>query len=200
MGRIIAAAVLGASCLAASAVAGEYEPFTHDALGVTLNVPPGYEAEEAAPAEGTTVTAVRLSWPEGPHAGLEALITRREAAYANVVIWAGFYQRRLGASSSFEVDGEILGEAELAAAGADDGLRNSYVVGEQEGRRRLEVLFLTSGNNLYVVELSHPEVVENRLAAAAREMLSSIEILPPVEDEPPEVRDSRDAGMEPPPE
>jgi hypothetical protein len=200
VGRIIAAAALCASCWAATAAAGEYEPFTDDALGVTLNVPPGYEAEEAAPAEGVTATAVRLSWPEGPYAGLEVLITRREAAYANVVIWAGFYQRRRGASSSFEVDGEVLEEAELGAAGADEGLASSYVVGEQEGERRLEVLFLTSGDNLYVAELSHPEAVENRLAAAGQEMLSSIKILPPAEEENAEASGGPDVGMEPPSE
>jgi len=185
----------------AGAVAGEYELFTDDALGVTLNVPPGYEAEEAAPDdEGVPVSAVRLSWPEGPYAGLEVLMTRREAAYANVVIWAGFYQRRRGASSSFEVEGEVLEEAELAAAGADDGLRSSYVIGEEEGTRRLEVLFLTSGNNLYVAEVSHPEVVENSLAAAAQEMLSTIKILPPVEVEKAEASGGRDVGIEPPSE
>ena len=199
VGRIITAA-LWAFCLTAGAVAGEYGLFTDDALGVTLNVPPGYEAEAAAPDEGVAATAVRLSWPEGPYAGLEVLITRRGAVYANVVIWAGFYQRRRGASSSFEVDGKSLEEAELAAAGADDGLRSSYVVGEQEGRRRLEVLFLASGNDLYVAEVSHPEVVENRLAAAAQEMLSTIKILPPVEEEKAEASGGRDVGIEPPSE
>lgn len=187
-----------ASCLAAGA--GGYELFTDDALGAALNVPPGFEAEAAAPDERAAATAVRLSWPEGPYAGLEILITRREAAYANVVIWAGFYQRRRGASSSFEVDGEVLEEAELAAAGADDGLRSSYVVGEQGRRRRLEVLFLASAKSLYVVEVSHPEVVENRLAAAAREMLSTIKILPPVEEEKAEASGGRDVGIEPPSE
>lgn len=200
MGRIIAAAALWAACLPAGANAGEYELFTHDALGVTLNAPPGYEAEAAPPAEGAGATAVRLSWPEGPYAGLEALITRREAAYANVVIWAGFYQRRLGASASFEADGVVLGEAELAAAGADDGLRSSYVAGEPGGRRCLDLLFLASANNFYAVEVSHPEIVENRLAAAAQEMLSSIKILPPVEEEEAGVSGGRAAGTESPSE
>ena len=199
MGRIIAAAVLGTFCLAAGA-AGEYELFTYDALGVALTVPPGYEVDAAPPAESATAATVRLSWPEGQYAGLGALIIRRKAAYANVVIWAGLYQRRLGASDSFEVDGEALKEAELGAAGADDGLRGSYVVGEEERRRRLEVLFLASAKTFYVVEVSYPDVVESRLAAATQNMLNTFKILPPVEDTPPEARDGDDAGREPPSE
>ncbi len=199
MGRIIAAAALWTFCLAAGA-AGEYELFTYDALGVAFTVPPGYEVDAAPPAESATAAAVRLSWPEGPYADLDALIIRRKAAYANVVIWAGLYQRRLGASDSFEVDGEALKEAELAAAGADDGLRGSYVVGEEEGRRRLEVLFLASAKTFYVVEVSYPDVVESRLAAATQKMLNTFKILPPVEDVLSEGSGSTDAGREPPSE
>jgi len=199
VGRIIAAAAFGMFCLAPGA-AGEYELFTYDALGVALTVPPEYEVDAAPPAESATAATVRLSWREGPYAGLDALIIRRKAAYANVVIWAGLYQRRLGASDSFEVDGEALKEAELAAAGADDGLRGSYVVGEEEGRRRLEVLFLASAKTFYVVEVSYPDVVESRLAAATQKMLNTFKILPPVEDVPSEGRGSTGAGREPPSE
>jgi hypothetical protein len=199
VGRIIAAAALGTFCLAAGA-AGEYELFAYDAFGVAVDVPPGYEVDVAPPAESATAATVRLSWPEGPYAGLDALIIRRKAAYANVVIWAGLYQRRLGASDSFEVDGEALKEAELAAAGADDGLRGSYVVGEEERRRRLDVLFLASAKTFYVVEVSYPDVVESRLADAAQKTLDTFKILPPVEDVPSEGRGSTDAGREPPSE
>ncbi len=182
MGRIIAAAALTA-CLTAGANAGEYELFTDGALGVALNVPPGYKAEATAPGEEFAVNAIRLSWPEGSYADLEVLVTRREAAYANVVTWAGFYQRRRGASGSFEAEGDISGEEELAAAGADEGLRSSYAAGGEERNRRLEVLFLASGNNIYVVEVSYPDVVESTLAAAAREILNTVKLLPPAEEE-----------------
>ncbi len=198
MGRIIAAAVLGTFCLAAGA-AGEYELFTYDALGVALTVPPGYEVDAAPPAESATAATVHLSWPEGPYAGLDALIIRRKAAYANVVIWAGLYQRRLGAAYSFEAEADPLSGAELAAAGADDGLRGSYVVGEEERRRRLDVLFLASAKTFYLVEVSYPDVVESRLAAATQKMLNTFKILPPVEDTPSEARGD-DPGWEPPSE
>jgi hypothetical protein len=51
-----------------------------------------------------------------------------------------------------------------------------------------------------VAEVSHPEVVENRLAAAAQEMLSTIKILPPVEEEKAEASGGRDVEIEPPSE
>jgi hypothetical protein len=94
-------------------------------------------------------------------------------------MWAGFWQRRRGASASFEAQGELLGEEALAAAAAEEGLKASYIIGEQDNSRNLEALILKSEKNIYAVEVSYPELVDNNLSAAAQEILSRVKISPP---------------------
>jgi hypothetical protein len=200
VGRITAAAAASALCLTAAFAASEFESFTVEAVGVRLSIPTGCEAEAGLPAEGGTATAVLLTWAEGPYADVGVLLARREASYTSVAIWAGLYQRRLGASSSFEAEGEPLGAAELAAAAADDGLRSSFVVGEGEGKRRIEALFLASGEVFYLVQVSYPETEAGFLGAAAEEMLSSAEVLPRTGGGPPEAGAGRDIERERPSE
>jgi hypothetical protein len=196
VGRIIASAAASALCFTSAFAASEHESFTAEAVGVRLSVPTGYEVAASLPAEGTTATAVLITWPQGPYADLEVLLTRREASYTNVAIWAGFYQRRLRASSSFEADGEPLGGAELAAAGADDGLRSSFVAGEGEEKRRLEALFLKRDGVFYLVRVSYPEAAAGVLDAAAQKILSSAQISPRGEERSPEASDGSDIGQE----
>lgn len=178
MGRLTVAAALAALGVTWNVAADEYEAFTDDALGVTFEVPPGYEVERPVPAEDGSALTLSLNWPEGPYAGLDAVVVRRDAAYANVVFWAGFYQRRLGVSRSFEAEAERLTKAELKRAGAADGLRTSYLIGEGDGRRRVRAAFLASGNTVYRLEVSYPDVGEGRPEAAARKIVDTFGLLP----------------------
>jgi hypothetical protein len=196
VGRIILAAAASALCLTVAWGASEYEPFSAKAVGVGISVPPGYEAEAVSPTEGAKATAAFITWPDGAYADLEILLVRREASYENVAIWAGFYQRRLGASGAFEAEGEPFGTAELAAAGADDGLRGSYVVGEGEEKRRIEAEFLASGELFYLVQVSYPETEAGPLAGAAQKILDSAKISPRSEEKSPEASDGSDVGRE----
>jgi len=164
--------------LLANVASGQYELFTDEALGVALEVPAGYEAEKPAPVEGGNASTLHLSWPEGPYAGLDVVLVRRGAAYLNVVIWAGLYQRRLGASSSFEAQAEPLSQAELEAAGAEEGLRVSYEIGEGKERRRLKAAFLPSGKTYYRLEVSYPDVGEGAVEAAAAKMIDTLRLVP----------------------
>lgn len=161
-----------------------------------ISVPPGYKEEESPPLEGGTATAVFITWLDGAYADLEILLVRREASYENVAIWAGFYQRRLGASGAFEAEGEPLGAAGLEAAGAEDGLRGSYVVGEGEGKRRVEAEFLASGELFYLVQVSYPETGASLLAATAQKILDSAEISPRSEEKLPEASNGSGIGRE----
>ena len=178
MGRTTATAAWAALCLLANVASGQYELFTDEALGVALEVPAGYEAEKPAPVEGGNASTLHLSWPEGPYAGLDVVLVRRGAAYLNVVIWAGLYQRRLGASSSFEAQAEPLSQAELEAAGAEEGLRVSYEIGEGKERRRLKAAFLPSGKTYYRLEVSYPDVGEGAVEAAAAKMIDTLRLVP----------------------
>jgi hypothetical protein len=172
---------LAVLCLLPNVAAGEYELFTDEALGVALEAPPGYEVEKPARAEGVNALTLRLSWREGPYAGLDVVVVRRDAGYANVVIWAGLYQRRLGASSSFEAEAEPLSKAELEMVGAEDGVRVSYEIGEGNERRRLKAAFLALGKTFYRLEISYPASAVARLAGAAQKMMDTFEIFPAVE-------------------
>ncbi len=195
VGRIIAAAAASALCMTAAWGASEYEHFSAEAVGIRISVPPRCEEKGSPPPEGGTATAAFLTWHDGPYADLEVLLARREASYTSIAIWAGFYQRRLGASGSFEAEGEPLGAAELEAAGAEDGLRGSYVVGEGEGKRRLDVLFLASGEAFYLAQVSYPETEAGLLAATAQKILSSAEISPRTDERSPEASGGSDGGQ-----
>ncbi len=183
-------------CFNTAFAASDYESFSAEAVAVRLSIPSGYEAAASSAAEGVRTAGVFLTWPEGPYAGLEILLTSREASCANVAIWAGFYQRWLGASSSFETDGEPLGGGELAAAGVDDGLRSSFAAGEGEGKRRVEALFLKRDGVFYLVRVSYPEAAAAVLGAAAQKILSSVQISSRTEERSPEASDGSDVGQE----
>ncbi len=170
--------MLGVVCAVTYATGAESELYENDALGVALHVPPGFKANVPAPAEGGGTRALELSWREGPYAGLNALIVAREAEYADVVVLAGLFQRRLGVSPGFDVEGEPLSKVELASAGAEDGLRASYEVGDENGRRRLDVLFLSRDKRRYRLEISFAVVDDARLGAIAEQMINSFKIVP----------------------
>lgn len=178
MGWLVVATALGAVCAVPYAVGAGYELYENDALGVALHVPPGFKADVPTPAEGGKTRALELTWRDGPYAGLNALIVAREAEYADVVVLAGLFQRRLGVSAGFEVEAEPLSKVELTSAGAEDGLRASYDVGDENGRRRLEVLFLSRDIRRYRLEISFAVVDDARLGAIAEQMINSFEILP----------------------
>jgi hypothetical protein len=169
---------LGAACLTGSAAAVEYEFYESAIVGASWDVPPGFDEERFSPGETVPAPAVRLSWDDGPYGGLSVLAVRREARYESAAVMAGLFQRRWGASASFEAEAEVLSPAELAAAGADDGVRAAYVLPESEGGRRLDVLFLSAGDVRYRLEVSYPGGSDARLGAAAERILGTFKIIP----------------------
>jgi hypothetical protein len=177
VGRLVVTTILGVVCVVPYAVGAEYELYENGALGVALRVPPGFKADVREPAEGGKTRALELRWRGGLYAGLSALIVAREAEYADVVVLAGMFQRRLGVPAGFDVEAESLSKVELTNAGAEDGLRASYEVGEENGRRRLEVLFLSRGRRRYRLEISFAVVDDARLGAVAEQMINSFKIL-----------------------
>jgi len=178
VGRIAVAAALWATCLAPGVAAAEYESWENGAVGVSCEVPPGFDVRESVPGEKAPAETVRLEWGDGPYEGLRLLVVRREARYENAAVAAGLFQRRVGASAAFEAEGEALSPAELAAAGADDGLRAAYVLTEKEGGSRLEVLFLSAGDWRYRVEITYPAASELQLGAVAAKILGTFKIMP----------------------
>ncbi len=194
MGRLIVTTILGVVCVVPYAVGAEYELYENGALGVALQVPPGFEADVREPAEGGKTRALELGWRDGPYTGLSALIVASEAEYADAVVLAGMFQRRLGVPAGFDVEAEPLSKVELASAGAEDGLRASYEVGEENGRRRLEVLFLSRGRRRYRLEISFAVVEGARLGAVAEQMINSFTILAATEELPREAQDARGAA------
>ena len=193
MGRLVVRTILGVVCAVPYAFGVGYELYENDALGVALHVPPGFKADVPAPAEGGKTRALELAWRDGPYAGLNALIVAREAEYADVVVLAGMFQRRLGVSVGFEVEAEPLSKVELASAGAEDGLRASYEVGDENGRRRLEVLFLSCDKRRCRLEISFAVADDARLGAVAEQMINSFKILAAAEELPREAQDIRGA-------
>jgi hypothetical protein len=161
--------------------AAEYESWENGAVGVSCELPPGFDVRESVPGEKAPAETVGLEWGDGPYEGLRLLAVRREARYENVAVTAGLFQRRVGASAAFEAEGEALKPAELAAAGADDGLRAAYVLTEREGANRLEVLFLSAGAWRYRVEISYPAASEPQLGAVAARILGTFKIMPAAE-------------------
>jgi hypothetical protein len=194
VGRLVVTTILGVICVVPCAVGAEYELYEDDALGVALHVPPGFEADVREPAEGGKTRALELKWRDGPYAGLNALMVAREAEYADAVVLAGMFQRRLGVPAGFDVEAQPLSKVELASAGAEDGLRASYEVSNGNGRRRLEVLFLSRDRRRYRLEISFAVVDDARLEAVAEQMINSFEILAASEELPREARDARGAA------
>jgi hypothetical protein len=176
--------MLGVVCAVPYAFGAEYELYENDALGVAFHVPPAFKAD--LPEE--------LTWRDGPYAGLNALIVASEAEYADVVVLASMFKRRLGVSAGFDVEAEPLSEVELASAGAEDGLRASYEVGDEDGRRRLDVLFLSRDKRRYRLEISFAVAHSARLGAIAEQMINSFKILPATEELPREAPDARGAA------
>lgn len=182
MGRIAIAAALCATLVNAGAAAAEFEFWESAAVGVSCEVPAGFDVRESVPAENVPADAVRLEWGDGPYEGLRLLVVRRDARYEDAAVTAGLFQRRIGASGSFEAEGEPLSPAEHAAASADDGLRGTYVLTENEGGRRLEVLFLAAGDARYRVEISYPVASAPQIGAAAERILETFKIMPAEEE------------------
>jgi hypothetical protein len=178
VGRIAVGAALCATLLTSGVEAAEYESWESDAVGVSCEVPAGYEVWIAEPDETAPTQTVRLEWGDGPYEGLRLLVVRREARYDDAAVTAGLFQRRVGASAEFEAEGAPLSPEELAAAGADDGLRAAYVLTENEGESRLDVLFLAAGDRRYRVEIFYPAVSAPQLGAAAERILETLKIMP----------------------
>jgi hypothetical protein len=194
VGRLVITTILGVVCAVPYALGVGYEFYENDALGVALQVPPDFKADVRERAEGGKTRALELSWRGGPYAGLKALIVAGEAEYADVVVLAGLFQRRLGVSAGFDVEAEPLSKVEFAGAGAEDGLRASYEVGDENGRRRLDVLFLSRDKRRYRLEISFAVVDGARLGAVAEQMINSFKILPAAEELPRGARDARGAA------
>jgi len=186
--------MLGVVCAVPYAFGAEYELYENDALGVAFHVPPAFKADLPEPAEGGKTRALELTWRDGPYAGLNALIVASEAEYADVVVLASMFKRRLGVSAGFDVEAEPLSKVELASAGAEDGLRASYEVGDEDGRRRLDVLFLSRDKRRYRLEISFAVAHSARLGAIAEQMINSFKILPATEELPREAPDARGAA------
>ncbi|HUU56775.1 MAG TPA: hypothetical protein VMW93_05485 [bacterium] len=198
MGRITLAAALWATCITPGVAAAEYESWENVAVGVSCEVPPGFDVREPGPGEKAPARAVRLEWENGPYGGLRVLAVRREARYDSVAVSAGLFQRRLGASAAFEAEAEVLSPAELAAAGADDGIRAAYALTEGGEGSRLEVMFLSAGDRRYRVEVSYPSVLELQLGAAVERILVTFKILPAAEvagEDPAEAGGAGDAAL-----
>lgn len=177
--------------------AAEYELWENVAVGVSCEVPPGFDVWESGPGEKAPARAVRLEWGDGPYEGLRLLAVRREATYDDAAVTAGLFQRRIGAAA-FEAEGEVLSPAELAAAGADDGVRAAYALTESGEGSRLEVMFLSAGDRRYRVEVSYPSVFELQLGAAVERILGTFKILPAAEvtgEDPVEAGGAGDAAL-----
>jgi hypothetical protein len=182
VGRMAAMAALCATLFTSGAEAAEYELWESDAVGVSCEVPPGFDVYESVPGGKVPAGTVRLEWGDGPYEGLRLLVVRREARYEDAAVTAGLFQRRIGATAAFEAEGEPLSPEELAAAGAEDGLRTAYVLAENEGESRLDVLFLAAGDRRYRVEISYPAASELERGDAAARMLETFKIMPAGEE------------------
>jgi hypothetical protein len=178
VGRIAVAAALSATLATSAAAAAEFELWENGTVGVSCEVPAGFDVWEPVNGESAPAKTVRLEWGDGPYEGLRLLVVRREARYDDVAVTAGLFQRRVGVSAEFEAEGEPLNHEELVAAGADDGLRALYVLSENEGESRLDVLFLAAGDRGYRVEISYPVASALELGAAAERMLETFKIMP----------------------
>jgi len=181
VGRIAVAAALWATCWASGVAGAEYELWENGAVGVSCEVPPGFDVRESVPGGQAPAKTVRLEWGDGSYEGLQLLVVRREARYDDAAVAAGLFQRRVGASASFEAEGEVLSPPELAAAGADDGFRAAYALTENEGGSRLDVLFLSAGDRRYRVEISYPAASALQLGAVAAKILGTFKIVPAAE-------------------
>lgn len=175
-------AALCATLLTSGVEAGEYGLWESDAVGVSCEVPAGFDLWEPVTDESAPAKTVRLEWGDGPCEGLRMLVVRREACYEDAAVTAGLFQRRIGAAATFEAEGELLSPEELAAAGAEDGLRTAHVLTENEGESRLDVLFLAAGDRRYRVEISYPAASELGLGDAAERIFETFKIVPAEEE------------------
>jgi hypothetical protein len=154
-------------------------------LGVSFDVPAGYEEETPVPAPGSTTRVLRLFWAEGPYAGLEFLITARSVTYETPVIAAGLYQRRRGIDKAFEARAGLLTEEDLARIGAQDGVRIDYIT-KGEGPRRVTTFFLTVNGTLYRVEVFRPIAPEGDTSEPISLFERSLRIYPGQDNNTPE--------------
>lgn len=135
--------------------------------GISVSVPPGYEATNLN-------SAVSARWPAGPWATLEVAVVYREGPVADV-----WLQARLWAAAAGAAAAEVtpLAEADLKRAGADEGVRVKTNAEERGGLRVKESIILARGAGRYRVTVSYA-AADAAVAAVADDVLRSVLITP----------------------
>ncbi len=149
--RLFIAATLG---IATFAAADEATTFADEAAGFRFEVAPGYVV--SYPNGGAPGAAVvRLDWPAGPWQGIEAAVAHRDGPCESPSFLLDVWERRAAGAAPVS-ERRPLGDAELLAAGADDGVSAAYILTAGGVSRRLELVVYAAGPRRYSLEVSYP--------------------------------------------